>query len=112
MANAFQGYQFDLLTVVTAVMRRGPSAVILEDGRVVGVEFQPTGNSDAGEKFVIPADMVLKAIGQGSHFERAESAGSFEAVSGRLVVDQERRTSCSGIWAGGDCIAGGDVFGV
>ena len=31
MANAFQGYQFDLLTVVAAVMRRSISAVICED---------------------------------------------------------------------------------
>ena len=57
---------------------------------------------------MIPADMVLKAIGQGSHLERAGSADLFEVASGRLVVDDERRTSCSGIWAGGDCIAGGD----
>ena len=85
-----------------------PGAVILEDGRAAGVEFQPSGDTEAGEKFVIPADMVLKAIGQGSHLERAESAGLFEVASGRLVVDEERRTSCSGIWAGGDCIAGGD----
>ena len=85
-----------------------PGAVIVEDGQAAGVEFQPSGDSDAGEKFVIPADMVLKAIGQGSHLERAGSADSFEVASGRLVVDDERRTSCSGIWAGGDCIAGGD----
>ncbi len=26
---------------------------------------------------------------------------------GRLVVDAERRTSLKGVWAGGDCVAGG-----
>lgn len=85
-----------------------PGAVIVEDGRAAGVEFHPSSDPDAGEKFVISADMVLKAIGQGSHLERAGSTHSFEVASGRLVVDDERRTSCSGIWAGGDCIAGGD----
>ncbi len=27
---------------------------------------------------------------------------------GRLKVDAERRTSLAGVWAGGDCIAGGE----
>ena len=26
---------------------------------------------------------------------------------GRIVVDAERRTSLKGVWAGGDCVAGG-----
>ena len=85
-----------------------PSAVMIEEGRAVAVEFQAGADSADGEKFVIPADMVLKAIGQGPQLERAGSAGSFEQVDGRLVVDETRQTSCPGIWAGGDCIAGGD----
>lgn len=74
----------------------------------MAVEFQAGADAADGEKLVIPSDMVLKAIGQGSHLERAGPADSFEVANGRLVVDEERRTSCSGIWAGGDCIAGGD----
>jgi dihydropyrimidine dehydrogenase (NAD+) subunit PreT len=85
-----------------------PSAVMIEEGRAVAVEFQAGADAADGEKLVIPADMVLKAIGQGSHLERAGPADSFEVANGRLVVDEECRTSCSGIWAGGDCIAGGD----
>ena len=85
-----------------------PGKVLLADGRAVGVEFQANGDSASDETFVIPADMVLKAIGQGPHLERTESAGGFELAGDRLVVNEERQTSCPGIWAGGDCIAGGD----
>ena len=56
----------------------------------------------------MPADMVLKAIGQGAHLQRAGPTERFELQGGRLVVDEQRKTSCSGIWAGGDCVAGGD----
>lgn len=85
-----------------------PAAVILADGQASGVEFEATGGSATGERFVVPADMVLKAIGQGSHLQRPEQPERFELEDGRLVVDEQRQTSCPGIWAGGDCVAGGD----
>jgi glutamate synthase (NADPH/NADH) small chain len=85
-----------------------PAAVILADGQANGVEFEATGGSATGERFVVPADMVLKAIGQGSHLQRPEQPERFELEDGRLVVDEQRQTSCLGIWAGGDCVAGGD----
>ena len=85
-----------------------PAAVVLKDGQATGVEFQTTGGSAKGERFVMPADMVLKAIGQGAHLQRAGPTERFELQGGRLVVDEQRKTSCSGIWAGGDCVAGGD----
>jgi len=56
----------------------------------------------------VPADMVLKAIGQGPHLARTREAPGFTLEGDRLVVDDNRQTSCPGIWAGGDCIAGGD----
>ena len=85
-----------------------PVAVALEDGRASGVEFETTGASASGERFVVPADMVLKAIGQGPHVARTNEAPGFTLEGDRLVVDENRQTSCPGIWAGGDCIAGGD----
>jgi glutamate synthase (NADPH/NADH) small chain len=85
-----------------------PVAVVLEEGRVTGVEFEATRASANGERFVVPADMVLKAIGQGPHVARTSDAPDFALEGDRLVVDENRQTSCPGIWAGGDCIAGGD----
>ena len=85
-----------------------PVTVVLEDGRATGVEFEATGASANGERFVVPADMVLKAIGQGPHVARTSDAPDFALTGDRLVVDENRQTSCPGIWAGGDCIAGGD----
>ncbi|MGB9143158.1 MAG: FAD-dependent oxidoreductase, partial [Aestuariivirga sp.] len=57
-----------------------------------------------GESFKIEADMIFKAIGQIA----IDVAGSTLALSaGRIKVDVEKRTGVKGIWAGGDCIAGG-----
>ena len=53
--------------------------------------------------------MVFKAIGQ--NFVAAPLNGSAEAIeleSGRIQVDENRRTSLGDVWAGGDCIAGGE----
>ena len=51
----------------------------------------------------------MKAIGQS--FVMAPLNGSADTVrleGGRIAVDEERRTSLADVWAGGDCIAGGE----
>src|SRR4029450_10590284 len=56
-----------------------------------------------------PADQVFKAIGQS--FEGAVLNGSGAAIAleaGRIKVDAEGRTSLAKVWAGGDCVLGGD----
>jgi glutamate synthase (NADPH/NADH) small chain len=61
------------------------------------------------EIVTLPADMVFKAIGQ--TFVPASLNGSGNAIwleGGRIAVDAERRTSMPGVWAGGDCVAGGE----
>jgi glutamate synthase (NADPH/NADH) small chain len=71
----------------------------LEQGRLV----------DSGETIELLADMVFKAIGQ--TFVPAPLDGSAVAIrleGGRIAVDEERRTSMPGVWAGGDCVAGGE----
>jgi glutamate synthase (NADPH/NADH) small chain len=72
----------------------------LENGRLAGT----------GEIVTLAADMVFKAIGQ--TFEPAPldgtGAASVRLEGGRIAVDTERRTSMPGVWAGGDCIAGGE----
>jgi glutamate synthase (NADPH/NADH) small chain len=68
-------------------------------GRLVGT----------GEVIMLPADMVFKAIGQ--TFEPGPLNGSGQEIrleGGRIAIDEERRTSMPGVWAGGDCAAGGE----
>jgi dihydropyrimidine dehydrogenase (NAD+) subunit PreT len=60
-----------------------------------------------GETVTIQADQVFKAIGQ------TPDAGPLAGVSitlekGRISTDEGRRTSHQKIWAGGDCVAGGE----
>lgn len=57
-----------------------------------------------GESFEIAADMIFKAIGQTAI---NVTGGALALVDGRIKIDAEKRTSVDGIWAGGDCAAGG-----
>jgi len=86
-----------------------PRAAIGVNGHVTGMEFEYTTEKDGrlvgtGETFTLDADMVFRAVGQ------TFLAGGVEGIAlegGRIKVDAERRTSRPGVWAGGDCIAGG-----
>jgi dihydropyrimidine dehydrogenase (NAD+) subunit PreT len=60
----------------------------------------------AGEECILEADMVLKAIGQRLGNPVLMQCG-LALRDGRIVVDESGRTSVSGVWAGGDCIAEG-----
>ena len=87
-----------------------PTCVQHTDGRVTGVEFSPTDrtlHSDEADSFSIAADMVFKAIGQMPQSLDGDPA-DFILEGGRFIVYKERRTSRAGVWAGGDCIAGGE----
>ncbi len=86
-----------------------PKQVIVENGKAVGLlcEYTQDANgklSGTGETFTIPADMIFKAIGQ-TYVDVL--GGQLALEAGRIKVDAERRTSVRGIWAGGDCVAGG-----
>ena len=86
-----------------------PKAVLVENGRAVGLacEYMQDSNgklTGTGETFNLAADMMFKAIGQ----TYVDAVGGMLAIEGgRIKVDPERRTSAAGIWAGGDCAAGG-----
>ena len=60
--------------------------------------------SGTGETFDLPADMIFRAIGQ-TYVDA--TGGKLALEGGRIKVDAEKRTSVKGIWAGGDCVAGG-----
>lgn len=74
------------------------------DGHVSSIEFDKIGGS-----VTMPADVVFKAIGQ--RFADEQLASELQGVDldhGRIVVDENQATSLPGIWAGGDCVAGGE----
>ncbi|QPC88264.1 FAD-dependent oxidoreductase [Mesorhizobium sp. NBSH29] len=91
-----------------------PRRVIVEGGRAAGIELEYTAETEGrlagtGETLTIAADQIFRAIGQ--NFEPAALDGSGALVAmegGRIRVDGEGKTSLANVWAGGDCIFGGD----
>lgn len=88
-----------------------PTAVLGERGKVTGIACEHTAMRNGkltgtGEMFTLVADMVFKAIGQTFVGDPIGKRIALEA--GRIKVDAEGRTSVKGIWAGGDCTAGGE----
>ena len=90
-----------------------PNALLLDGaGEISGIELENTEQTDAGlkgngEMVTLVADMVFKAIGQKFNGDPLVDSG-IELASGRIRVNEDRRTSVDGIWAGGDCVAGGE----
>ncbi|MEL7214110.1 MAG: NAD(P)-dependent oxidoreductase [Pseudomonadota bacterium] len=119
---------------VTIVYRRGPEAMsaskfeqdlaqqkgvriicnvapvgIEGNGSLTGVTFAYTETQDGklittDETFTLPADQLFKAIGQ----TLEGSPADVELDGRKIAVDGAGRTSVAGVWAGGDCAAGGD----
>ena len=94
-----------------------PHRLVGSDGRVVAAEFEYT-KLDAGgrpigtgETFSLSADQVFRAIGQVLVPDpvRDGTQQVLETQNGKIAVDAERATSLSGVWAGGDCVAGADL---
>ena len=78
--------------------------------RVTGVRFARTrmvdGRLDVTDRtFTLPADMVLKAVGQKLD---GDALGGLKIDGGKIRVDDAYRTSLPGVWAGGDCIRSGE----
>jgi len=88
-----------------------PVEVIGEAGNATGVTFarQAMVNgklSATGGTTTLAADMVLKAIGQKlGNPVLAESGLTLK--DGRIATDEAGTTNLKGVWAGGDCRAGG-----
>lgn len=93
-----------------------PRRIVSEANEVRGVEFEYTragadgGLEGTGERFVLEADVVFRAIGQvfvPNDLDSDLDGAAMELSGGRIRVDEDRRTSLPDVFAGGDCIAGG-----
>ncbi|HVJ63589.1 MAG TPA: FAD-dependent oxidoreductase, partial [Tahibacter sp.] len=90
-----------------------PKRIVAVDGTATGVEFEYTQLDDggrlmgSGDRFVVAADLVLKAVGQALVPVAAGAGGELLAVDkGRIVVNADYETSLPGVYAGGDCVGG------
>lgn len=87
-----------IMTYVVPVALHGNGTV-----REIEFEYVNADMSGTGETVRVPADQVLRAIGQtldGKDLPALEG--------GKIAVKGAGRTSVEGIWAGGDCASGGD----
>jgi glutamate synthase (NADPH/NADH) small chain len=87
-----------------------PKEVLAQGGQVTGVRFASTTTRDGqlvetDDGFTLQADMVLRAIGQS--FVAEPVGAAIELKAGRIVTDEQGRTSHAKVWAGGDCRFGG-----
>jgi glutamate synthase (NADPH/NADH) small chain len=90
-------------------------AKLLVDDRVTGMEFESTEQAPdgslrgTGETWSLNADVIFKAVGQSLSTEIfGTKTDDFEQRRGKLVVDDNRRTTVPATWAGGDCVDGND----
>jgi dihydropyrimidine dehydrogenase (NAD+) subunit PreT len=107
-------YDFVKLEGVEVRFLTQPVRVVAESGRVAGLECRRVelGAPDAsgraapvevpGSESVIPADQVVKAIGQQK--PRLAALLGLKTAKGFIEVDQNFQTSLPAVYAGGDCI--------
>lgn len=98
--------------------RRGPARIVVDNGRVAGLEtigvvsvFDEEGRFapvfDQEDRLSFPADTVILAIGQAVDLEALGPDGP--AISRRQIIEvnpDNLRTSLDGVWAGGDAAQG------
>lgn len=91
-----------------------PKSLIATNGQVTAIELERTRDDNGtlagtGEVITLPADMVFKAVGQALVSAGLNGdGGGVEIQKGRIVVDADRKTNLADVWAGGDCILGGE----
>ncbi len=87
-----------------------PVEYVGEGGAVRGVRV--VGLDDArrpieGDTRVVPAELVLLAIGQSRLGALVDGVDGIALDGGHIVVDADGATGCPGVFAGGDCANGG-----
>jgi glutamate synthase (NADPH/NADH) small chain len=96
-----------------------PVRVVAAGGRAFGMEFARTQSVTPGSRqsavevvtgshFVLPADMIVKALGQEPLLDLLQALPGLGIERGKVVVDPGTgATSVPKLFAGGDCIRGG-----
>ncbi len=92
-----------------------PVRVLGEGGQVRAAEFEYTEIGEqnklvgTGERFQLAADQLFKAIGQVFVPDPLANGAQqpLQLTGGRIAVDDDRQTTLPGVFAGGDCVAGG-----
>ena len=89
-----------------------PHSLIIENGAVSAITLEYTSDNNGklqgtGETTTLAADQVFKAIGQKPVTDMLSASG-IDFDRGRIVVNENRKTTNGKVWAGGDCIAGGN----
>ncbi len=116
-AMAASAYEQDVAQTRGVLIRHNLSPVKLKlegkgkDRSIAGVKFEYTETKGGklrgtGETVTLVCDQVLVAIGQ-TLVERDLGKAGLTLAKGRIRVDDQKRTSLPGVWAGGDCVAGG-----
>ena len=85
-----------------------PKRILVRDGRVAGLELiatAPDGSARPleGTEHVVPADTVVRAIGQTRHTALLDAFGVIHD-HGIAVVDDMMRTNRPNVYAAGDCM--------
>jgi len=104
---------------IRIIFRAAPESVIAEKGKVNGLELirMKMGKADesgrrrpepiAGSQFVLPADLIIVAVGQQPHWKQAGIQGRFKADrSGRIAVSETLATDHPYVFAAGDVVTG------
>lgn len=103
---------------ITFVHRRGPARILVDGGRVTGLEttgvtrvfdedgrFSPEFDTDDLQSF--DADTVILAIGQAIDLEALGPHGPDTSPRRTIAIDDATgRTSIPGVWSGGDAAKG------
>ncbi|MBS9716970.1 NAD(P)-dependent oxidoreductase [Pseudohalocynthiibacter aestuariivivens] len=104
------GFEQDLAASAgVRILENAQPVKVHGNGAVQEVEFEYTettsdGLRGTGETFRLPADQLLKAIGQ----TLGETPEGIILEGGKIAVSDAGRTSVNNVWAGGDCATGGD----
>ncbi len=81
------------------------------NGHITDVIFEYTQLDDSGrlagtgDVFSLPVDMLFKAIGQTMLPQANGGSELLEMDGDKIAVNEQRQTSLSDVWAGGDCVA-------
>jgi len=107
--SASRDEQEHAASVGVRIIHNAAPVRVIGTGAVAEVEFAYTEDGPAGltlkpETFRLRADQVMKAIGQ----TLAGAPGGLAIDGAKIAVTGAGRTSLPGVWAAGDCAAGGD----